>query len=86
MEACFPYLERQLQIINPKVLCLLGATAARAFLGRQVAITKERGSVINWNGKLLYLTYHPAYVLRNPNAEITLFEDIKKAIELAYTD
>lgn len=83
MEACFPYLEKQLQIIQPKVLCLLGATAARAFLKRNVAITKERGSIINWEGKLLYLTYHPAYVLRNPDAEITLFEDIKKAIELA---
>ncbi len=85
MEACFPYLKEQIQIIDPKVLCLLGATAARAFLGRNVAITKERGSIINWDGRLLYLTYHPAYVLRNPNAEITLFEDIKKAIELAYT-
>ncbi len=85
MEACFPYLEEQLKIIDPKVLCLLGATAARAFLKRNVAITKERGSVITWNGKLLYLTYHPAYVLRNPSAEITLFEDIKKAIELAYS-
>ncbi len=83
MEACFPYLEKQLHIIQPKVLCLLGATAARAFLKRNVAITKERGSIINWKGKLLYLTYHPAYVLRNPAAEITLFEDIKKAIEIA---
>ena len=83
MEACFPYLEQQLQIIKPKVLCLLGATAARAFLKRNVAITKERGSIINWNDKLLYLTYHPAYVLRNPNAESILFKDIQKAINLA---
>ncbi len=86
MEACFPYLKTQIEVINPKVLCLLGATAARAFLGRNVAITKERGSVINWEGRLLYLTFHPAYVLRNPSSEITLFEDIKKAIELAYQD
>ncbi len=84
MEACFPYLKQQIEVINPKVLCLLGATAARAFLNRNVAITKERGSVINWEGRLLYLTFHPAYVLRNPGAEMTLFEDIKKAIELAY--
>ncbi|WP_457639957.1 uracil-DNA glycosylase [Persephonella sp.] len=83
MEACFPYLKEQIEIIDPKVLCLLGATAARAFLNRHVAITKERGSVINWNGRLVYLTYHPAYVLRNPSEEITLFEDIKKAIQLA---
>ncbi|NPA54353.1 MAG: uracil-DNA glycosylase [Aquificae bacterium] len=84
MEACFPYLKTQIEVIDPKVLCLLGATAARAFLGRNVAITKERGSVINWEGRLLYLTFHPAYVLRNPSAEKILFEDIKKAIELAY--
>ena len=84
MEQCFPYLLTQIELISPKVLCLLGATAARAFLKRNVSITKERGSLINWNGKLLYLTYHPAYVLRNPSAEINLFEDIKKAISLAY--
>jgi len=85
MEACFPYLKKQLEIIQPKVLCLLGATAARAFLKRHVSITKERGSVINWEGMLLYLTYHPAYVLRNPSEETTLLEDIKKAISIAYS-
>ncbi len=85
MESCFPYLREQIDIIQPKVLCLLGATAARAFLVRHVSITKERGSVVNWENHLLYLTYHPAYILRNQNEEITLFEDIKKAIELAYS-
>jgi len=86
MEQCFPYLKQQIDIIQPKVLCLLGATAARAFLKRNVAITKERGQIIRWEDKLLYLTYHPAYVLRNPSAEKTLFEDIKRAIELAYSE
>jgi len=86
MEACFPYLEEQIQIIDPKVLCLLGSTAARAFLGRNVSITKERGSVINWKGRLVYLTYHPAFVLRNPTHEKTLLEDIKRAIQLAYKE
>ncbi|NPA12389.1 MAG: uracil-DNA glycosylase [Aquificae bacterium] len=86
MEACFPYLEEQIQIIDPKVLCLLGSTAARAFLGRNVSITKERGSVINWKGRLVYLTYHPAFVLRNPSHEKTLLEDIKRAIQLAYKE
>lgn len=85
-EACFPYLEKQIQIINPKVLCLLGAAAARAFLERNVAITKKRGQIINWKDKYLILTFHPAYVLRNPSAKDTLKEDIKKAIELAYSD
>ena len=83
-EACFPFLEKQIEIINPKVICLLGAAAARAFLHRNVAITKERGQKIIWKDKILILTYHPAYVLRNPNAQPTLFNDIKIAIETAY--
>ncbi len=86
MEACFPYLEQQIDVINPKVLCLLGATACYGFLKRPVKITKERGTVINWKDKLLVLTYHPAYALRNLSAVDILFEDIKKAIELAYSD
>jgi len=85
-EACFPFLEKQIEIINPDVLCLLGAAAARAFLHRNVAITKERGQIINWKNKKLILTFHPAYVLRNPSAETILSEDIKKAIELAFLD
>ncbi|WP_457621092.1 uracil-DNA glycosylase [Persephonella sp.] len=86
MEKCFPYLKKQIEIIDPKVLCLLGATAGRAFLNRNVAITKERGSIINWEGRILYLTFHPAYVLRNPDAEVVLFEDIKKAIQIALAE
>ncbi|RMD46458.1 MAG: uracil-DNA glycosylase [Aquificota bacterium] len=83
-EACFPFLEKQIDIINPNVLCLLGAAAARAFLQRNVAITKERGKILNWKDKKLILTFHPAYVLRNPSAESLLTKDIEKAIELAY--
>ena len=84
MEKCFPYLKEQIEIINPKVLCLLGAVAGQAFLNRKVKITKERGAIIKWNDKILLLTYHPAYVLRNPKEEETLFKDIKRAIEIAY--
>ncbi len=85
-EACFPYLKKQIEVVNPKVLCLLGAAAAFGILKRPVKITKERGTAINWEGRLVYLTYHPAYVLRNPNAKETLFEDIKRAIEMAYSE
>ncbi len=84
MEKCFPYLKKQIEIIDPKVLCLLGAVAGQAFLNRKVKITKERGTVIKWNDRILLLTYHPAYVLRNPKEEETLFKDIKRAIEIAY--
>ncbi len=84
-ETCWSYLEKQIEIIDPKVICLLGAAAGYAFLQRPVKITKERGQIIKWNGRLLFLTYHPAYVLRNLQAEPVLLEDIKKAIELAYS-
>lgn len=82
-EACFPYLERQIEIINPKVLCLLGATAYRGVLKTQPKITQERGKVLEYRGRLVYVTYHPAYVLRNQSQKDIFFEDIKKAIELA---
>lgn len=83
-EACFPYLKRQIEIINPSVLCLLGATAYRGIFKKETKITKERGNVLEYDGKKVYVTYHPAYVLRNPKEEPTFFEDIKKALELAF--
>lgn len=83
-EACFPYLKRQIEIINPSVLCLLGATAYRGIFKKETKITKERGNVLEYDGKKVYITYHPAYVLRNPKEEPTFFEDIKKALELAF--
>ncbi|MGC8869354.1 MAG: uracil-DNA glycosylase [Sulfurihydrogenibium sp.] len=83
-EACFPYLKRQIDIINPKVLCLLGATAYRGIFKREAKITKERGNILDYEGKKVYVTYHPAYVLRNPKEEEIFFEDIKNALDLAF--
>ncbi|MGC9006502.1 MAG: uracil-DNA glycosylase [Sulfurihydrogenibium sp.] len=83
-EACFPYLKKQIDIINPKVLCLLGATAYRGIFKREAKITKERGNILDYEGKKVYVTYHPAYVLRNPKEEEIFFEDIKKALDLAF--
>lgn len=83
-EACFPYLKRQMDIVQPKVLCLLGATAYRGIFKKDTKITKERGNIVDYVGKKVYITYHPAYVLRNPKEESTFIEDIKKALELAF--
>lgn len=82
-EACLPYLERQIEIVNPKVLCLLGATAYRGILKTQPRITQERGKILEYMGRTVYITYHPAYVLRNQSQKETFFQDIKRAIELA---
>ncbi len=82
MAACLPYLARQLAIIQPKVICVLGATAAKALLGPHVAITKIRGSVLDYRGMRLVPTFHPAYLLRNPPAKKFVWQDLKKIMRL----
>lgn len=62
--ACKPFLLRQLQAIQPKVIVALGKPAASTLLGRPVPITKERGTWHEFEGVKLMLTYHPAYLLR----------------------
>jgi DNA polymerase len=78
------FLKKELQIVKPKVVCCLGATAAEAFLGKQVRITKERGKFMPnplFMESKLFLTYHPAYVLRNPSAGKIFEEDLKRLKE-----
>lgn len=77
IDACLPFLERQLAIIEPKVICALGAVAAKALLGSQVAITKVRGTVHAYRGIPLVPTFHPAYLLRNPPAKRLVWQDLK---------
>ena len=82
MEACVPFLERQLAIIQPKVICVLGAIAAKALIGPHVAITKIRGSVLDYRGIVLVPTFHPAYLLRNPPAKREVWQDLKRVKQL----
>ena len=86
MQACSPYLRQEIKIIQPKVICCLGATAAEGILGKPaLKITKVRGQIFRYpfNPKIkVFLTYHPAYVLRNPRKEETLIEDFMKLKEL----
>ncbi|MDQ7082454.1 MAG: uracil-DNA glycosylase [Aquificota bacterium] len=82
IRACFPYLRRELEIIRPKVICCLGATAGEGILGKTMPITKLRGKVFPYpyNPKIkVFLTYHPAYILRNPKAEGEFLEDLKNS-------
>jgi DNA polymerase len=78
VEACLPFLEAQLAIVQPKVICLLGAVAAKALLGPYVSIMKIRGEVRDYHGIPLIPTLHPAYLLRNPAAKRLAWEDLKK--------
>ena len=65
MATCIPYLHEQIDLIQPKVLVALGATAAEGLLGKTMGITKLRGHWQTYRGIPLMPTYHPAYLLRN---------------------
>ena len=82
VEACLPFLQQQLAIVRPKVICVLGAVAAKALLGPHVAITKVRGSVLDYQGITLVPTFHPAYLLRNPPAKKFAWADLQKVKQL----
>jgi uracil-DNA glycosylase family 4 len=67
--ACKPYLLEQLRLVNPKIILLTGATALKNLIGDKRAITKVRGTWIEWEGRLCMPILHPAYLLRNPSRE-----------------
>jgi DNA polymerase len=65
MVTCIPYLHEQIDLIRPKVIMALGATAVEGLLGKTIGITKLRGTWKTYRGIPLMPTYHPAYLLRN---------------------
>lgn len=75
---CIPYLYRQIELIDPKILILLGATALKYMLGPDHRITREHGTWLNWNNRLTMPVYHPAALLRNPDLKRDTWEDYKK--------
>jgi uracil-DNA glycosylase family protein len=64
IDACRPWLAAELDVVAPQVVVCLGASAARSVLGRAVAVTKERGSVLREAGLRVLVTVHPSAVLR----------------------
>lgn len=85
MQSCLPYLRKEIEIINPKLIVCLGATALEGILGKSLQVTKARGQLFPYpyNRNIrVYLTYHPAYILRNPSAEKEFVEDLKKVRDL----
>jgi DNA polymerase len=65
MKTCIPWLHEQIDLIRPKVLVALGATAVEGLLGKTAGITRLRGQWHTYRGIPLMPTYHPAYLLRN---------------------
>ena len=77
---CLPFVERQLEIIQPKVICALGAVAAQALLNTDEPIGRLRGRWHDWRGIPMMVTYHTAYLLRTPAAKPKVWGDIKQVM------
>ena len=73
---CLPYLKKQMELIDPKVVVALGATAYHYLTGDKTGITKIRGTVIDMGSYRLIPTYHPSYLLRNPSAKKEAYADL----------
>lgn len=74
---CLPYLKKQIELIKPKFILLLGAVALQALLGKNYKITQSRGKILNYAGIPVIPTYHPAYLLRNPEAKKEVWIDVQ---------
>lgn len=74
--ACEPYLKRQLELIQPKLIITLGKFATQSLLGREVTIASVRGNLHQYQGVPLIVTYHPAYLLRNLPDKAKAWEDL----------
>lgn len=74
---CYPFLLRQIQTIKPKIIITLGNLATQTLLDTKAGITSLHGSFRDFNGIKLMPTYHPAFLLRNPNMKKPCWEDLK---------
>jgi DNA polymerase len=74
--ACLPYLERQVDLIRPKLILALGRIAAQSLLVNDTSIARLRGKLHEYHGVPMIVTYHPAYLLRNPADKAKVWEDL----------
>lgn len=83
METCLPYLTEQIEIIRPKVLVALGATAVEGLLGFRESVGKMRGRWHSYRNTPLMITFHPSYLLRNQSAteKRKVWEDMLLVLE-----
>ena len=82
IESCNPFLIKQIDVIRPKVICALGTFSAQTLLKTNAKITALRGKLYDLEGIKVIPTYHPAFLLRNPERKREVWEDMKKIVEL----
>jgi DNA polymerase len=76
VEACRPYLDRQIELLAPGIIVALGKSAATTLLGTEASIASLRGRVHRYHGVPLIVTYHPAYLLRTLQDKARAWEDL----------
>src|SRR5262249_31407652 len=81
-DTCSPFLMRQIEVIQPKVIVALGATAARTLLGLNDSMGNLRGKLYDFRGTKLVVTYHPAFLLRDPRQKKEAWKDLQLAMQL----
>jgi DNA polymerase len=87
IKTCFPFLERQVAAIQPDFIIALGTFAAQTLLGTATPISRLRGRFHEYKGIKVVPTYHPAYLLRNPDKKRDVWEDMKMLMkEYRYED
>lgn len=80
--ACAPFLQKQIEVIDPKIIVTLGLPAIRYFVSGNEAMGKLRANIIDYKGRKILPTYHPAAALRFPAYKEQIFEDIVKARDM----
>lgn len=80
VEACRPYLDRQIELVQPKLIVALGRIAAQRLLGSNEPLSRLRGPIHRYGAMQtpLFITYHPAYLLRSPREKAKSWDDLKK--------
>jgi DNA polymerase len=79
--ACFPFLQRQIKAIRPKVMVTLGRVATQALLATQVPLTRIRGAWQKYDHIAVMPTFHPSYLLRFPRERVKTWEDMQQVME-----
>jgi len=82
IESCNPFLMKQIRVIQPRIICALGTFSAQTLLKTNTKITALRGKLYELEGIKVIPTYHPAFLLRNPERKREVWEDMKKIEEL----
>lgn len=81
IDACQPFLQRQIRSVQPKVIVCLGSPAMQTLLNIKTGITQIRGQWLEYNGIKLMATFHPAYCLRWPDKKKEVWADMQKVME-----